>query len=247
MALFNGFSNSRTPTSQEIFVDLLVLSAVKLVVQQLLCVTIFRTPYFQETLMGAPRWSYIVNVLVQAFCFIPFGIYALLQYDTLDSFFDCSWETYALPYSRFYGYMIITYMIRDLPNCLYSTNLILHHAAGAFLTTWAMLEPCSLEIYLAGVSVLETGSLCNNFGVLSRGSKRQAWFFRNNFIFLVGHVIAIYFVYKILVGNAQTSYRYTAFVSTVTVCLLRSKAIYAQYKEGLQASKADVLTSKKSK
>ena len=39
--------------------------------------------------MGAPRWTYLVNILVQTFCFIPFGIYALLQYDTLDSFFDC--------------------------------------------------------------------------------------------------------------------------------------------------------------
>ena len=192
MALFNGFSNSRNPTSQEIFIDILVLSAIKIVAQQVLCVTIFRSPYFQELFMGAPRWTYLVNILVQTFCFIPFGIYALLQYDTLDSFFDCTWETYALPHSRFYGYMIITYMIRDILNCLYSTDLILHHAAGAFLTTWAMLQPCSLEIYLAGVSVLETGSLCNNIGVLSEGSKRQAWFFWNNFIFLVGHIIAIF-------------------------------------------------------
>ena len=244
MALFNGFSNSRNPTSQEIFVDILVLSAIKIVVQQLLSVTVFRTPYLQELIMGAPRWSYLANVLVQAFCFIPFGIYALLQYDTLDSFFDCTWETYALPHSRFYGYMIITYMIRDILNCLYSTDLILHHAAGAFLTTWAMLQPCSLEIYLAGVSALEIGSLCNNIGVLSEGSKRQAWFFRNNFIFLVGHIIAIFFVYKILMGNAETSYRYVTFFSTVVICIVRSKAIYAQYKEGLLAGAS---ASKKSK
>ena len=233
MIAFNGFSTTATPTVNELIIDVAIASILKICIQKFLCVTAFNTAYFQEVLKGAPRWTYLINVFFQSCCFLPFGLYAFMQYETFNSFLNCKWETYILPCSRFYGIMLSSYMVRDVLNCLYSTDLILHHTAGALVTFWAMCQPCGLELYLVGVSALEIGSMCNNLAVLANDQLREKLFFVNNFIFFVGHVVTMYLVFQILIGDANMSYRYFVFTSTIVIVLLRTSAIYSQYKEGV--------------
>ena len=236
---FNGLSTTTTPTTNEILIDVLIVSLIKLFLQEIFKLTIFNTPYLKEMVMGAPRWSYLVNILFQGGCFIACGFYAFMQYDSLDSFLNCSWDTYVLPSTRMYGIMLSSYMIRDLVNCLYSTNLLLHHVAGASVTIWAMCQPCGLELYLGGVSTLEIGSMFNNFGTLSNPKTRSTLFFINNFIFFVGHIVGMYLVYQILIGNADIYYRYFVFTATLGICIMRQKTIYEQSQEYSTGTKAD--------
>lgn len=229
--LFKGFSTTSTPTVNEILIDCAVASVCKILLQQILYYAVFkRSPYFMEMLHGAPRWSYFINIGFQIGCFIPFGIYAFMQYEDLESFLNCNWETYLLPWTRIYGTMLTSYMARDILNCLYSMDLILHHAAGFGVTIWAMCQSCSLELYLCGVSALEIGSMFNNLAVICDTRTRVTLLFVNNFIFFAGHVVGMYLNCQIFFGNADASYRYFLFIATTVMCILRTKAVFELYK-----------------
>ena len=205
---------------------------------------------------GAPLWNVLMAIIYQGVVFPVLIYFSISQYDSLHAHMNSTWaECPDNCWIRWYYFVILGYLIKDLVFDFCKPLTVTHHIAGVIYHGGFMFISAGAHAFLAATSCCEIANVFLNIHVVSMGvgsiAAQRFCLQLALLVFTVTHALALYTIYYLCAhalqradSDASRLWTVLVVIASAIVVSLRQHQLMLKWPEHLKREREEAAEKK---